>query len=160
MQRIKVMPPFLAFSNTSYWVWTDNTEVLKGKCQSQKDENTNHMCTSYFNSWAFLALKLISMCVRVCVCVHTHAHVWRSLLAPFKSVTPQSAWQPLHSRSHSNSTRSANEKRGLGRREDGMILRHHSVWKMLTHTPTLSRVCFSIWKKTFISLKCEPFPEI
>lgn len=41
--------------------------------------------------------------------------------APFTRCTPHSAWQPLYSRSHSNSTRSTNEEGGLGRKEDGRV---------------------------------------
>lgn len=61
-------------------------------------------------------IALMNMCV--CACVFSCVMEPR---APFRSCTPHSAWQPLYSRSHSNSTRSTNEKRGLGRKEDGRV---------------------------------------
>lgn len=95
------------------------------------------------------------VCVCVCLCV-------MESLAPFKSVTPHSAWQPLYSRSHSNSTRSANEKRGLGRREDGKVLGqrlcYHAqcAWESCHKwTLTHSHICVSIFALISIHI---PFP--
>lgn len=51
-------------------------------------------------------------CIDVCV---------MDLLVPLKICTRHSAWQPLHSRSHSYFTRSANENRGLGKEEVGRV---------------------------------------
>lgn len=42
-------------------------------------------------------------------------------VVPLKSCTRHSAWRPLHGRSHSNFTRSANQIGGLGKEEVGRV---------------------------------------
>lgn len=83
----------------------------------------------------------------LCACVMEHD-------APFKCCTPHPSRHPLYICSHSNSTRSTNRKRGLGRKKDGRVL-------------GAVVICDSVWvrelswcSKTFTQIKAHSLAYI